>query len=152
MSRLGYITGELAKSAEEGRDASLSEADVKWAVHWERWDLLEAAGYDVGEVRERYGAGSNPAETDPYNTAGVPRGGANDRAMELDPETGQPRTVVDGDDGDGDGDGDEMPEDYNDWKVDQLRAELKGRQLPADGNKADLVARLEADDEAAEEG
>ncbi|GAB3812107.1 SAP domain-containing protein [Kribbella italica] len=44
-------------------------------------------------------------------------------------------------------DGDDDSEDYNDWKADTLRAELRERELPASGNKAEMVARLEADDE-----
>lgn len=156
MSRLGYITMELQKAAEEDRDVSLSDADIRWAMEWDRYDLLEAAGYNVAELQESAGVDSTPEQTDPYNTAGVPRGGANDRTMELDPETGRQRSVQEsGSPGSGDGDDDEeddLPDDYNAWKVDQLRAELKARQLPADGNKPDLVSRLEADDEAAENG
>lgn len=35
---------------------------------------------------------------------------------------------------------------YKDATVDDLRAELKSRDLPTDGKKAELIARLEADD------
>lgn len=119
-----------------------SEADLRWAVEWERWRDLSEAGYDVDEVRERFGAASNPAETDPYNTAGVPRGGANDREMRLGKNG--PETVTPGQEPDGDDVAEEAP--YSEWRVDDLRAELTERQLPADGKKADLVARLEEDD------
>lgn len=44
--------------------------------------------------------------------------------------------------------GEEPPEDYNDWNLDQLRFELGNRDLPKGGNKKDLVARLEEDDES----
>lgn len=44
--------------------------------------------------------------------------------------------------------GDDESEDYNDWKVATLREELKERELPTSGNKPELVARLEADDES----
>lgn len=43
--------------------------------------------------------------------------------------------------------GEEPPDDYNDWNLDQLRFELGNRNLPKSGNKGDLVARLEEDDE-----
>lgn len=42
-------------------------------------------------------------------------------------------------------DEDEVP-DYNAWTNDDLRAELVERKLSVDGKKADMVARLEADD------
>lgn len=43
---------------------------------------------------------------------------------------------------------DDDPEDvsYSDWTNDDLRAELSERKLSLDGKKADMVARLEADD------
>lgn len=55
----------------------------------------------------------------------------------------------------------EVPEDYNDWKVDDLKAEIdarndgrdEGDKIVPDGTlKADLVAALELDDEATDEG
>lgn len=46
----------------------------------------------------------------------------------------------------------EEADDYNDLKVDQLRSLLQDRELPTEGNKADLVARLEESDEDAAEG
>lgn len=36
---------------------------------------------------------------------------------------------------------------YSDWTGDQLRAELKKRGLPTSGKVADLISRLEEDDE-----
>lgn len=45
-----------------------------------------------------------------------------------------------------DPDEDEDP-DYESWNNDDLRAELAGRNLPVDGKKADLIARLREDDE-----
>ncbi len=39
--------------------------------------------------------------------------------------------------------------DYSEWKVAELRDELDARGLDTDGNKADLVARLEEDDQGA---
>lgn len=40
---------------------------------------------------------------------------------------------------------------YSEAKVDQLREELSNRGLDTTGNKAELIARLEADDESEEE-
>ena len=42
----------------------------------------------------------------------------------------------------------EVDEPYSEWKVDDLREELRNRELDDEGNKKDLVARLEADDAA----
>jgi hypothetical protein len=41
---------------------------------------------------------------------------------------------------------------YTEFTVEELRAELRGRELPTSGAKAELVARLEADDAADGEG
>lgn len=41
---------------------------------------------------------------------------------------------------------------YDKWTVRELKAELVNRGLSDDGHKADLVARLETDDEADEDG
>lgn len=35
---------------------------------------------------------------------------------------------------------------YAKWTVEQLKEELTARELPTDGKKAELIARLEADD------
>lgn len=62
------------------------------------------------------------------------------------------------DDGAGDGDADdeadeagddeeeEDDESYSDWNVDQLKEELKTRELPVSGSKEQLVQRLEESD------
>jgi hypothetical protein len=144
MSRMGTINAKIQQAQENESQPEFSDSELRWIVEWEQWRLLELSGYDVGEVQARYGAGTNPAAEDPYNTAGVPRGGANDREMRLG-ENG-PETVVQDDEESADED---AP--YSEWKVDDLRAELTDRQLPADGKKADLVARLEADDAEATE-
>ncbi|MEV6287404.1 SAP domain-containing protein [Kribbella sp. NPDC051770] len=44
--------------------------------------------------------------------------------------------------------GDDESDDYNDWKVETLRQELRERELPTSGTKPELVARLEADDDS----
>jgi hypothetical protein len=54
--------------------------------------------------------------------------------------TAQPKT------GDGGGGGNDEAEDYNTWTVAELRDELAKRELPTSGNKADLVAALEEND------
>lgn len=52
-----------------------------------------------------------------------------------------------------DGSEDEDPEtvdDYSAWTNDELRAELSERKLSVEGKKADMVKRLQDDDEKAE--
>lgn len=49
----------------------------------------------------------------------------------------QPRPVVE-----------EVDEPYSQWAADELKSELRNRNLSVEGRKADWVARLEADDEA----
>jgi len=44
------------------------------------------------------------------------------------------------------------PDDYADASNDRLKEELRRRGLSTSGNKADMIVRLEADDEAADEG
>ncbi|QPX62560.1 DNA binding protein [Arthrobacter phage Wollypog] len=53
----------------------------------------------------------------------------------------------------GDNTGEEEEEDieYSEATVEQLKAELKERGLSTSGNKEELIARLEADDEEVEE-
>lgn len=43
----------------------------------------------------------------------------------------------------------EVEEPYSEWKVDELRKELRHRKLSDDGVKDELVARLEQDDASA---
>jgi hypothetical protein len=40
----------------------------------------------------------------------------------------------------------EVDEPYTKWKVEDLREELKARELPSEGNKQELVGRLEEHD------
>jgi hypothetical protein len=122
-----------------------TDDDLAWAVEWEQWHAIQQAGFDVKEVRQRYGAGTPAHEPDPYGTAEVPRVGS-DNEMRVNPETQRPETVGTGQSA-SEVDPDNMPDDYNDWKVADLRAELKDRQLPADGNKDELIARLMEDNE-----
>lgn len=78
---------------------------------------LELQGYD--DIRERIDAAVN--------------GGSADSAPEGDEE-----------EDDEEEDDDEV--DYNTGTVKELREELKSRELSTDGDKAELVARLEEDD------
>lgn len=137
--------------------------DFQWLVHWERWHDLKVHGYDVDDLLQRFGMAPSPDGQNFFNTEGVP---GDDYEMRLNPETGLPETVrkdsihvdvesdedADSDvdlDGDAnDGDSDELPEDYADWKVDDLKAELTDRGLATSGNKGDLVKRLEIDDKS----
>lgn len=62
----------------------------------------------------------------------------------------------------GEGSNDDEDEGYSDWSVKELKAEIDSRNEDRDeddqivpeepGNKAELVAALEADDEASDEG
>lgn len=60
------------------------------------------------------------------------------------PGESAPEPSGDGDDGGG-------SEDYDSKNVPELRDLLKDRDLPTAGNKAELVARLEEDDDSDEE-
>lgn len=56
---------------------------------------------------------------------------------------------IEGDADESDEDEDVEPEPYDAWTVQELDAELKRRQLPTSGTKAEKVKRLEEDDAAA---
>lgn len=83
-------------------------------------------------------------------------GPTNDDAEEpAGPADGVETTAVEVEEGheapaDGGQDSDESAEvvDYNAFTVEELRAELAGRDLPVSGNKPELVKRLADDDEA----
>jgi SAP domain len=149
MSRLGFITKKFAEAEQTGSTPDLSPEDLSWCAEWERWDLVAAAGYDPEELREQYAVAS---ETDRFNTGGVPRVGS-DREMRIG-KGGRVETVdpdTDDEPEDAETSGDDLPDDYNDWRVPELREECLRRQLPGDGNKADLVTRLEEDDKTADD-
>lgn len=57
------------------------------------------------------------------------------RAAALAAQESEPEVVVE-----------EVDEPYEKWKVDDLRNECRARDLSDEGSKADLVARLEAND------
>lgn len=41
----------------------------------------------------------------------------------------------------------EVDEPYDQWSIEELKTELRNRKLSVEGKKADLVSRLEQDDE-----
>lgn len=68
-----------------------------------------------------------------------------DRWMEL--KSDEVRGVDDSDDEDFEDDEEEVPElPYEEWRNDDLRAELVTRKLSVDGTKAEMAARLHEDD------
>jgi len=54
---------------------------------------------------------------------------------------------LDDDEPEDDEDEEELDDDYSEWNVDQLKAELKERGLTVSGSKEQLIERLEASDE-----
>lgn len=117
MSRIGYMRKEMALAAKEDRDVEFSNADLRWAIEWERDDLLKEAGYDPEEVRAHLAKQKEKAE-----------------------EESKPEEAVTEEE--------YATEAYGQMTTAELRRELKARQLPGDGSKDVLVARLVADDQA----
>lgn len=106
---------------------NLTDDDKAWLRAWNRGG--EIPGEDAGATTTELVQGNPPGgETNPANPDFV-------QGQGPDPFAGE-----------------EPPEDYNDWTADQLRFELGNRNLPKSGNKPDLVARLEEDDENEDEG
>lgn len=99
----------------------LTEDDKAWLRAWNR----------QGEIPNEE-AGATTSELVPGNPPGGETNPAANTSLtsDDDPFNGQ-----------------EPPEDYNDWTVPQLQHELGQRELPKSGNKPELVARLEEDDE-----
>lgn len=93
---------------------------------WGRWDEAELRGVKVAQgeaVGESEGDPGAPGPTDPSSGA-------------VGASTGS---------------GDEEDAPYSEWTNDELKAELKVRNLKVGGTHDELVARLEADDEEASE-
>lgn len=64
------------------------------------------------------------------------------RAGEI-PGEDEPESEDDGDDAE--------DSDYSEWSIEELKDALRTRGLPVSGNKDELVARLEEDDESEDE-
>lgn len=93
-----------------------------------------------GEVQLLVGPGSAPDVYDP------PEPQAGDDLDDLPPleAEGEGGDQVDPDP---DPDPDLVAVEYDEFKVDELKAMLESRELPTDGKKAELIERLEEDDE-----
>lgn len=110
---------------------NLSEEDKAFLRSWNRHDLIPAEdAAPAQETTQEPTGGQEPAP----NTPETP-------PSQENPQESQ--GGASGDDPDGDGDDDS---DYSEWSNDELAAELQERGLPKSGNKAELIARLEADD------
>lgn len=129
-----------------------SEADLRWAVEWERWHDLQQAGLDPDEVRKMFELQPHSTGGKFFNTAGVP---GDDFPKRFNPETGRVETVLPTN-GQGDGESvvnseidedDDLPP-YSEWKVEDLKEELTARGLATTGKKEELVRRLEIYDES----
>jgi hypothetical protein len=104
----------------------LTEDDKAWLRSWNRGH--EIPGEEGTGIQQVLVPGNPPGgETNPAAVTFEPSNGP-------DPFEGQ-----------------DPPEDYKDWTGDQLSWELGNRGLPKTGKKADLVARLEEDDENEDE-
>lgn len=134
-----------------------TEPDLRWAVEWEQWRQLEQAGFDVNDVRERFGLEPHSDGGKFFNTAGVP---GDDYPKRVNPKTGLVETVFpDGhselfvaevaEEDDDDDEDEELPP-YDEWKVPDLKQELVNRGLSDSGKKDELVRRLIIDDVARE--
>lgn len=94
--------------------------------------------------------GAKLSDNDRVYLASRPGGVA---AYEVERKEGSPATEEDFSTFSGDSDGGSGPvgegeDPYLDWSVEDLREELKARELSTTGKKAELVARLEESDRA----
>lgn len=71
-----------------------------------------------------------------------------DAERAVDPNLAMVQDYQTPEEADGDDEAEELPDDYNEWTVEQLKAELKQRELPVSGSKEQLVDRLSESDEA----
>jgi uncharacterized OB-fold protein len=98
-------------------------------------EQLEKEHQEMPKVTVHNGPSNESAEPgQPGYVAPASTEDTNDATVEATEDNGEESEVVD----------------YNDFTVEELKAELKGRErdLALTGNKPELVARLEADDRA----
>lgn len=151
-------------------DKPLSAEDRKWLEDWGRHDQIkridEANGRDDSEpdrtIREDdlrsllQSHGIEPGD-DVLDTLKGVLSGTNTAAVEEQRRLGDsaahvaPRDSANGGGGPDEDDEDDGAEDWyedDDTTMDDLKAELAGRELSKSGNKAELVARLRESDAA----
>lgn len=118
------LPADLKKVVGNARTRGIAEARL--AAHFGEADRLPPQGDDKDAEIERLRAvaGEQEQEPDP------------DPEPEANPteDSDEDDTVEDGE--------------YEGWNKADLKAECENRDLPTSGNKGDLVARLEEDDEA----
>lgn len=106
----------------------------------------------VAEAMKQFSQAPDPANlanTGDANTAGLDQEALARKvqrmAKEQDARSATPADELDEDDEDDDLD--DVPYTDKRWTNDKLREELAGRNLSTEGNKQELIARLEKDDE-----
>lgn len=104
----------------------ITREHAKLLVSWGLWGKAKARGVKV--LRETDETSQRSAENAPKDDD---KGKAQD-----DPQKAVTEPPADEDDP------------YDEWTVEELREELGGRKLNKGGNKEELIARLEKDDEA----
>lgn len=117
----------------------LTEEERQYLAMRGRYAELERAAQLTGESVGDLGTG------DGTGPAVMPLGTAEQRAGERERLLARLKEL---DAADGEQDEEELPP-YEQWKVQELDKELKGRGLPTDGDKPTKVQRLYADDQAA---
>lgn len=117
---------------------NLTDEDIPYIAQ-RPWLIHEAELLGVEDVQERVDAYLHP-ETLPFSgpefpgVEVLPAEGA--ASTPNAPQTEEEANVLE----------DDEEDDYEDWKVAELKAELTERGLPSSGVHADLVARLREDD------
>lgn len=122
----------------------LSDEDAQYLADRGRYADLERAGRNASDLPDGDGTGPQLESAVTGDRAASERDRLIARLRELDPDAasdfeGDPETD------------DEEVAPYSEWTVPELDAELKRRELPGGGNKAEKVKRLEDDDAASAE-
>lgn len=116
----------------------LSEADIAYIQQRQPWMKLpegvEAKAERVATVTSEDGATIRTEETD----------GTNTRQIEGEPNTEESTDSTPS----GQDDTDNGDRGYEDMSKDELKDECRERELPVGGNREELIARLNEDDEA----